>query len=73
MKPVHQTNFQRGTGNCFAACLASILEMPLEEVPNFCHEGSDADGSTWLERTARWLEERGRGFVFLNYPVVFLA
>lgn len=34
MKPVMQT--QRGEfGNCLTACVASILELPIEAVPNF--------------------------------------
>ena len=39
MKPVNQTiftNLQTGEiGNCFEACLASLLELPLEAVPRF--------------------------------------
>jgi hypothetical protein len=40
MKPVYQTRFGPD-GNCFAACLASILEIDLADVPQFderwCH------------------------------------
>jgi len=32
MKPVFQTKFGPKEGNCFAACLASILEIPLEDI-----------------------------------------
>lgn len=35
MKPVDQTEFEAGRGNCIAACLASILELPVTDVPNF--------------------------------------
>lgn len=35
MKPVNQTIYGTPCGNCFAACVASILELELEEVPNF--------------------------------------
>jgi hypothetical protein len=34
MKQVYQTNMEPGTGNCLAACFASILEIDLEEVPD---------------------------------------
>jgi len=34
MRPVMQTDCSLTTGNCFAACIASILELPLDAVPN---------------------------------------
>jgi hypothetical protein len=33
MKPVDQTVFDSKTGNCFAAVLASLFELPLESLP----------------------------------------
>lgn len=53
MKPVDQTVFGYPNGNCFSACLASILELPLEEVPWFMAEGD------WLSRVQEWLKPRG--------------
>lgn len=38
MKPVYQTQFGANAGNCFQACIASILEMPLKNVPHFMLE-----------------------------------
>ncbi len=35
MTPCVQTQTEEGYGDCFAACLASILDLPLEAVPNF--------------------------------------
>ena len=37
MKPIDQTAFKTETtrGNCMQAAVASILELPLESVPNF--------------------------------------
>ena len=32
MRPVVQTRTGRG-GNCYQACIASVLEVPIEEVP----------------------------------------
>lgn len=32
MKPVDQTRFGRPDGNCWTACVASILEVPIEEL-----------------------------------------
>lgn len=34
MKPVDQTRFGKPHGNCMQACIASILEVPLSEVPD---------------------------------------
>ena len=34
MIPIHQTLFGSKEGNCFQACLASIFELSLEEVPH---------------------------------------
>lgn len=40
MRPVYQTTFKgevagEETGNCLAACVASILELDIADVPNF--------------------------------------
>jgi hypothetical protein len=34
MKPVSQTIIDSEKGDCFRACLASLLELPIEQVPN---------------------------------------
>jgi hypothetical protein len=41
MKPVNQTILDFEHGNCMQACVASILELPLEDVPNFMQDGPD--------------------------------
>lgn len=61
MKRVDQTIFDAVNGNCLAACIASILEVELAEVPNFC-EGATTH---WLDRLAEWLAPRGL------YPLCF--
>ena len=43
MRPIDQSSIEPGAGNSLAACLASILEMPIEEVPDF-QMGQDVDG-----------------------------
>lgn len=60
MRPVAQTTFgtmkdgdEREAGNCFSACIASILELPVEAVPNFCQH------KDWFSRCNQWLNERG--------------
>ena len=61
MKPVFQTLFpEEGNplrGNCFASCIASLIEMPLESVPHVMEHGD------WRERTNAWLAEFGLGTV----------
>lgn len=50
MKAIDQTTFGK-EGNCFAASLASVLELPLDSVPNFCV----AYPSDWFAKTNEWL------------------
>ena len=48
MKPVLQDKFIPG-GNCLAACLASLLEVPLSKIPvGHCRE--DEDLESWWAR-----------------------
>lgn len=65
MKPVHQTQFYvppKGeggdplkVGNCMAACVASVLELDLDDVPNFAANPPDTYWLSFIE----WLMERG--------------
>lgn len=48
MKPVYQTILIPPYGNCLQACIASILELQLDDVPNFaermdCNEWKDSE------------------------------
>lgn len=51
MKPVLQTIFGRDNGNCFNACLASVLEIELSSIPYFMHDDN------WIEKYNQWLIE----------------
>lgn len=44
-------------GDCFAACLASIIEVPLNDFPNFL--ASDYEGH-WWHRWQQWLYDEYR-------------
>lgn len=55
MKPIDQTVFGAGKGNCFAACVAAVLELPIEKVPNFCVDF----GEEWFAELEKWLEPFG--------------
>lgn len=56
MIPVKQTKFGGEDGDCLPACVASILELDLADVPNFC---AGQDDGRWLGRMAFWLSRRG--------------
>lgn len=61
MKPVDQTMFGDGSngnppGDCFRACIASLMELPIEGVPHFV-----AIGDSWSTCQA-WLAERGLAY-----------
>jgi hypothetical protein len=60
MKPVFQTKFGGTSGNCFTACTASILELPLESIPNVCVLGTD-----WFDAFLFWCGTIGFSYVEL--------
>lgn len=63
MKPVDQTTFGLPGGNCFSACVASLLEIPIDEVPYFMGDTGEVlagdDPEKWFERFEQWLSPRG--------------
>lgn len=61
MKPVFQTDLTAATGNCLQAALASLLELPLEQVP---HLGALPDGADWGKALTDWLYPLGISLVF---------
>jgi hypothetical protein len=63
MIPVYQsmTVANDGTGNCFNACVASILEMPLREV---CQVLPSFEGDYWGE-WRKWLAPLGMTIEYL--------
>jgi hypothetical protein len=63
MKPVEQTILAPPHGDCFRACIASILELPIEEVPN-----PHAPEEHWWEAWHEWLVPRGLQLVEWHLP-----
>jgi len=62
MIPVDQTLFGVPGGNCFAACVASILELDICEVPYFMQD------NRWKPRFKEWIAyEQGKHIEF--YPL----
>jgi len=43
-------------GDCFRASIASILELPIDDVPHFLYDGSQ---DLWLERFTSFLNPLG--------------
>lgn len=66
MTPQHQTVFGAGKGNCFATCIACILDLPVEDVPNFCGDNPGENGE-WHRATNRWLAPRGLRYIEFSY------
>ena len=68
MIPVIQTKVGVPGGNCFAACLASLFELPsADDVPNFCYDVPD--GEDWMEPASRWcIEQFGFGLFTMRSP-----
>ena len=60
MRYVDQTTFGAPGGNCFSACVASMLEIPLDAVPYFMGRGGE-----WFTYFEEWLQPHG------YYPVCF--
>lgn len=56
MIPVDQTIFGERAGNCNAACLASIFEVGIGDVPNFCADVPR--GQDWQAVQNEWLRTR---------------
>lgn len=66
MIKVEQTEFWP-LGNCFAACLASMVECDLAEVPALTEaDAGDWDKSYW-KRIGAWLDEIGWRFLYFQY------
>lgn len=75
MIPVDQDVFGEEKGNCWSACIASILELKLKEVPNFCggqdHNFKPCSPDDWAKETGIWLEKRGYVGAFFLAPDIY--
>ncbi len=65
---VMQTDVGHNSGNCWAACIASLLGCPIELVPNFCGDAkakaaAEETRPDWMTPAQEWLRDRGLGFV----------
>lgn len=67
MKPVDQTTFGYPAGNCLMACVASILDIGLDDCPELSVTDQNENQGTWWRTTESFLVARG----FL--PIYLLA
>jgi hypothetical protein len=64
MIPHIQTEFSDGIGNCLATCIASILDLPMDAVPNFVAIQNISNSGCAVEMADRWLRENhGKRFI----------
>lgn len=56
MKPQMQTTSEPGKGNCWSACIASILEIPLTDIPDFWDGDDDDSNEKWWLNARRYLD-----------------
>lgn len=70
MKEVSQTKLHdpKGirNGNCFAAVVASLLELDIEDVPNVETLFDLPDNHVWAEVMTRWLSHHGHEWHSIN-------
>jgi len=70
MTPVPQTNYGRHQGNCLTACIASVLDVPISSVPEFCVDGE------WFARLDAFCRENGFFLLYWrhseNIPLICL-
>lgn len=67
MIPVFQKVHSVTDGDCFEACLASVLELRLAKVPGFVRDNDPE----WWDKVVRWLARQGYAGVWLkNDPPV---
>jgi len=65
MIKVDQMIFKPPLGNCLQACVASVMELPLEAVPNFSQYFGRED---WYETVAEFLKPYGLYPIELHQP-----
>ena len=63
MKKVYQKSIDQGIGDCTAACVASILEVNLEDIPNF----NLPDASHYSRNIAKWVQTSGWAYIGCHF------
>lgn len=61
-------------GDCYRTCIASILEMNIEEVPHFFKDFKEGDD--WAQEANDWFNQNGLvnvSFAFYEHPGEYMA
>lgn len=59
MKPVFQSRVHKTLGDCVSACVASLLHLPLDEVPNFMEAAKTHGELSWYVKFCHYMAEHG--------------
>lgn len=65
MEPVDQTRFGYPEGNCVVACVASILEVALDELPDL-HDVYHEEGRNWWKALRAGVRRHGWEAMYLG-------
>jgi len=60
--PVYQTIIDSERGDCQRACVATIMDRPIEEVPNF------VEAKLWKDLMSVWVQAQGWGIIETKQP-----
>lgn len=58
-------------GDCLRACIATVLDLPHDDVPHFADHGRNSDAAFKLMRT--WAKQRGLAPYLAAYPATSLS
>lgn len=71
MTKIFQTKYNLNQGNCLTACVASLLDVPIFTLPEFCVDGE------WFERLDQFCKENGFFLLYwrhcMNVPMLCLG
>jgi hypothetical protein len=67
MKPIQQTKFGNPEGNCLNACIASILECSIDDLPDLAE--AERQNKNWFHVLNDYLKEQGYGIILIDSPV----
>jgi hypothetical protein len=71
MIPIYQSIVCPERGDCQSAAIASILELPISEVPPFVARAFDEGHlHRWFDYQTAWLRERGLALIDVNWNSV---
>lgn len=59
MRPTAQTRHGNPGGNCLQAAIATLLEVPLDDIPDFANGPETDDSIGWFLELADWLKTLG--------------